>query len=123
MNNKKCDCFLGFLSGEEIKKSNFKEQVHDLAVFQKELQGYGMLNGNPQTPKQLTDGRKGYLCRFNFCPYCGEKIKEKSKYIHFNMFRRGYAPELYTAGKGLTLEEAMESALLFCLKELIKLND
>ena len=74
---KECDCFIGFLSGEDVKKSNFIRLVNDIVTLQPELKKYGILNGEPQTAKQIVDGRKGYLSRFNYCPYCGEKINWK----------------------------------------------
>jgi len=73
-----CNCFIGFLSGEEVKKSDIKRQVDDIVRLQPELKKYGMLNGEPQTAKQIVDGRKRYLSRFSYCPYCGEKIDWKT---------------------------------------------
>jgi len=73
-----CNCFIGFLSGEEVRKSDIKRQVDDIVKLQSELKKYGMLNGEPQTAKQIVDGRKGYLSRFSYCPYCGEKIDWKT---------------------------------------------
>ena len=73
-----CDCFIGYLSGEDIKISNIKRQVDDIVKLQPQLKEYGILNGEPQTAKQLLDGRKGYLHRFTYCPYCGVNIDWKS---------------------------------------------
>lgn len=72
-----CDCFIGFLSGEEVRKSDIKRQVDDIVGLQPQLKEYGMMKGEPQTAKQILDGRKGYLSRFSYCPYCGDKIKWK----------------------------------------------
>jgi hypothetical protein len=77
-NNTNCDCFIGFLSGEEVNKSSFKEEVNKIVYFQPELKKYGLLKGEPQTAKQIVDNRKGYLSRFKYCPYCGKIIDWKS---------------------------------------------
>ena len=73
-----CDCFIGFLSGEEVRKSDLARQVDDIVKLQSQLKKYGMLNGEPNTAKQIVDGRKGYLSRFSYCPYCGEKLNWKT---------------------------------------------
>jgi hypothetical protein len=78
MPNINCDCFIGFLSGEEVEKSNIKRQVDDVVKLQPEFKKYGILNGEPQTANQIVDGRKGYLRRFSYCPYCGQKIDWKN---------------------------------------------
>lgn len=76
--NNYCDCFIGFLDGEQVRKSDIKRQVDDIVEIQPELKKYGMLKGEPQTAKQIIDGRKGYLNRFSYCPYCGKKINWKT---------------------------------------------
>lgn len=73
-----CDCFIGFLSGEMVRKSELKRMVNDIVELQPKLKKYGMLNGKPNTAKQIVDGRKGYLSRFSYCPYCGNKIDWKT---------------------------------------------
>ncbi len=73
-----CDCFIGFLSGEDIRLSDIKRQVEDVVKLQPELKKYGLLKGEPLTAKQLVDGRKGYVHRFYFCPYCGKSIDWKT---------------------------------------------
>ena len=72
-----CDCSLGFLSGEIINKSTINYEVERIVNIQPKFKEYGLLKGEPQTKKQIVDGRKGYLSRFTFCPYCGEKIDWK----------------------------------------------
>lgn len=73
-----CDCFIGFLTGEQIRKSDINRQLEDIVKLQPQLKQYGLLNGEPQSKKQLVDGRKGFLSRFSYCPYCGEKINWKN---------------------------------------------
>jgi len=73
-----CDCFIGFLNGEEVRKSELKRMVNNIVELQPKLKKYGMLTGKPNTAKQIVDGRKGYLSRFSYCPYCGNKINWKS---------------------------------------------
>ena len=73
-----CDCFIGFLCGERIEKSTIEFEVKSLSKMQLEYKKYGILKGEPQTPKQIVDGRKGYLSRFSYCPY-----EEKREYSRF----------------------------------------
>jgi hypothetical protein len=35
-------------------------------------------NQKTLTPLQIIDNRKGYVSRFIFCPYCGNKVDWKS---------------------------------------------
>lgn len=72
-----CDCFVGFLSGERVSKSNIDYEVKFISDMQPKLKEYGLLNGEPLSPKQIVDNRRGYLSRFVYCPYCGEKINWK----------------------------------------------
>lgn len=72
-----CNCFIGYLSGEELFIDSFKVQVKYLSDYQKRIEVYGIMHGPAQTEKQLIDGRKGYLMKFNYCPYCGTKIDWK----------------------------------------------
>ena len=69
-----CDCFVGFVSGEKVNKSNIEFEVKSISKMQPEYKKYGMLKGEPLTPKQIVDNRRGYLTRFIYCPYCGNKI-------------------------------------------------
>lgn len=73
----KCDCMIGFLSGEKIYKSNIDYEVQKILNIQPVFKKYGILKIEPQTKKQILDARKGYLNRFNFCPYCSHKINWK----------------------------------------------
>jgi|GEM_PF-2658545 len=73
-----CDCFIGFLSGEKVIKSELNQMVNDIVKLQPQLKKYGILNGEPNSAKQIVDGRKGYLNRFSYCPYCGNKIDWKT---------------------------------------------
>jgi len=67
-----CDCFLGFLTGTHLSKSDVCEIVNrGLNVYN---QTCYYRQSKPLTIKQYIDGRRGYLSRFTYCPYCGEKI-------------------------------------------------
>ena len=88
-----CDCFIGFLSGEDIRLSDIKRQVDDVVKLQPELKKYGLLKGEPLTAKQLVDGRKGYVHRFNFCPYCGNDFRFQKKSLSGSC-NRGWRPSL-----------------------------
>ena len=72
-----CDCLVGFLSGERVSKSNIDYEVKRICDTQPIFKEYGLLNGEPLSAKQIVDNRRGYLSRFAYCPYCGEKINWK----------------------------------------------
>ena len=72
-----CDCLIGFLSGERVSKSDIDYEVKRISDIQPKFKEYGLLNGEPLSPKQIVDNRRGYLSRFAYCPYCGEKINWK----------------------------------------------
>jgi len=72
-----CDCLVGFLSGERVSKSTIDYEVKRISDIQNKIKEYGLLNGEPLSPKQIVDNRRGYLSRFAYCPYCGEKINWK----------------------------------------------
>jgi len=74
---KNCDCFIGFISGDEVYKSSLEEEVERIEKLQPVFKVYGMLKGEPHNKKQIVDGRKGYLRRFNYYPNCGEKLNWK----------------------------------------------
>lgn len=75
--NNMCDCYIGRLCGEDIHKSTIKEMVDDIARIQPQLKEIGMLKGESLSIKQIVDNRRGYLHRFSYCPYCGQKIEWK----------------------------------------------
>jgi len=77
-----CDCFVGFLSGEQVNKSTIDDEVQSIVNIQPTFKKYGLLNGEPQSKSQIVDGRKGYLDRFNYCPNCGEKVNWKQVLIN-----------------------------------------
>jgi hypothetical protein len=79
---KECNCFIGHLSGEEIHKSTIDFEVESIVRIQPQFKKYGLLKGMPQTKSQIVDGRKGYLSRFTYCPYCGEKLDWKQILIN-----------------------------------------
>lgn len=66
-----------YFCGEKVSKSNIEFEVKSISEMQPEYKKYGMLKGEPLTPKQIVDNRRGYLSRFIFCPYCGNKINWK----------------------------------------------
>ena len=77
-----CDCFIGFISGEYVYKSTIDYEVQNIVNLQPIFKEYNILKGEPQSKKQIVDGRKGYLKRFVYCPYCGEKINWKKVLIN-----------------------------------------
>lgn len=72
-----CDCFVGFLSGDKVYKSSINSEVESISNMMPKYKEYNMLKGEPLTPKQIVDNRRGYLSRFVYCPYCGEKVNWK----------------------------------------------
>lgn len=74
---KGCNCLVGFLCGERVTKSTIDDEVESIIKSQPIFKKYGILNGEPETKHQIVDGRKGYLSRYSYCPYCGEKINWK----------------------------------------------
>lgn len=72
-----CDCLVGLLSGAEVNKSTLDHEVEKIVNIQANFEKYGLWNGEPQTKSQIIDGRKGYLSRFVYCPYCGVKVNWK----------------------------------------------
>ena len=78
----RCDCLVGFVSGERVKKSTIGYEVKRIADIQSELKEYKMLQKEPLTQKHIVDNRRGYLSRFVYCPYCGEKLNWKQLLSH-----------------------------------------
>jgi hypothetical protein len=77
MEDKKCDCTIGRLCYDDITKSTIEFEVKSTIEKQVSLDKFGLLKGKPATKKEILDGRKGYISRFNFCPYCGTKVNWK----------------------------------------------
>lgn len=69
-----CDCLIGFISGEKVSKSTIDYEVKSISNMMPKYKEYNMMKGEPLTPKQIVDNRRGYLSRFAYCPYCGEKL-------------------------------------------------
>lgn len=61
-----CDCLVGFLSGERVNKSTIDYEVKRISNMQPKFKEYGLLNGEPLSPKQIVDNRRGYLTRFAY---------------------------------------------------------
>lgn len=72
-----CDCLVGFISGEKVSKSTIDYEVTSIFNMMPKYKEYGMLKGKPLTKKEIVDNRRGYLTRFVYCPYCGEKVNWK----------------------------------------------
>ena len=72
----KCDCFIGILE-DAVRLSNIKHLIDDALAFQDDLKRLNILDHDKLTPKDIIDSRRGYFNKFNYCPYCGEKIDWK----------------------------------------------
>lgn len=73
----RCDCLVGFISGERVSKSTIDYEVTSIFNMMPKYQEYGMLKGKPLTKKEIVDNRRGHLSRFVYCPYCGDKVNWK----------------------------------------------
>lgn len=73
-----CNCLLGFISGDKIYKSNLDYELEKTSNIQSNLYELGLLKGKPLKAKEILDNRRGFISRFIFCPYCGEKINWKN---------------------------------------------
>lgn len=72
----KCDCFIGKF-GDDVRLSTLKKQIDDALTFQDDLRRLNMLDHDMLTAKDILDSRMGYFNKFNYCPYCGNKIDWK----------------------------------------------
>ena len=88
----KCDCLVGFLSGERVRKSDIDYEVKRISDIQPKFKEYGLLNGDPLSTRQIVDNRRGYLSRFSYCPYCGEKINWKQ--VLSNCYNNAHTQQL-----------------------------
>ena len=74
-----CDCYIGNMNGQDLFISNVKDEVERTAYMQKVYKDSGIFkNQVTLTPLQIIDNRKGYVSRFIFCPYCGNKVDWKA---------------------------------------------
>lgn len=79
-----CDCLLGFISDDKIFKSNLDYELERTSNIQSNFYDMGLLKRKPLQPKEILDNRRGYISRFTFCPYCGEKINWKKIINSYN---------------------------------------
>ena len=68
---KECDCRIGTLCGDAITKESIIKEAKSIARETNYHRSVAL------TAKQVCDNRRGYLSRFNYCPYCGEEIDWK----------------------------------------------
>jgi hypothetical protein len=73
-----CDCLLGFISGDKIYRSNLDFELERTTTVQSQFYDMGLLKGKPLKAKDILDNRRGYISRFTYCPYCGEKFNWKN---------------------------------------------
>lgn len=76
-----CDCFIGFINGSHATKSSIAKELVNASNLMYLFKENNFIKGNVLTPKQIADNRRGYLFRFAYCPYCGEKINWKQLLI------------------------------------------
>ena len=69
-----CDCIIGtYERGDLLHKSSYAEILRDISKVQHNLRHMGMFLHEPLTARGLADARRGYIRRYNYCPYCGAK--------------------------------------------------
>jgi hypothetical protein len=68
-----CDCIIGEQNDHKLKISDYKIYLLQSSQIQKSLFDWGMLKHKPLSPRELADNRRGYVHRYNYCPYCGKK--------------------------------------------------
>ncbi len=73
-----CDCLICEFAGENMLKSQILNELKKSYEFQKEWKLKGLLKGEPHTPLQMIDARRGYVWRNLFCPICGTKVDWKT---------------------------------------------
>ena len=76
--SKRCDCFIGIFhnDNEELHKNTVYERLSEHSRTTEMLFEHRLIK-SPITIKQYLDKRSGFMTFFNYCPYCGEKIKWK----------------------------------------------
>ena len=55
-----CDCLVGFLSGEKVNKSTIDYEVESIVNIQPTFKKYELLNGEPQSKRQIVETLIGY---------------------------------------------------------------
>lgn len=75
--SKDCDCYIGELCGDDVRLSTILSEINSVINTQKNFKSMNLLNGDVKTKSQIVDNRRGFLSRFNFCPFCGIKIDWK----------------------------------------------
>jgi len=74
--SKRCDCFIGIFhnDNEELHKNTVYEILAKHSRTTEMLFEHNLIK-KPIMIKQYLDRRSGYMTFFNYCPYCGGKIK------------------------------------------------
>jgi hypothetical protein len=72
-----CNCLLGILDDKPIYDNIFLVRLKDLSEMMPTFKNYGLMTGKCLSPKEIADGRKGYLQRYNYCPKCDIRINWK----------------------------------------------
>ena len=69
-----CFCVIGtYERNEPLRLSEYVEILKDMAKVQRNFADMGLLRGEPLTAREMADNRRGYIHRYNYCPYCGAK--------------------------------------------------
>ena len=82
---KSCDCFIGFLQERRIHKSTFELGINNFLDMQLRLQKTNFRRGKElYTVKQIIDNRRGFIIKFTYCPFCGDKLNWKQLFNKCN---------------------------------------
>jgi len=69
-----CDCIIGtYEHRETLRMSEYVEILNHLSKVQAHFHEMGIRNHKPLSAVEIADNRRGYVHRFNYCPYCGVK--------------------------------------------------
>jgi translation initiation factor 2 beta subunit (eIF-2beta)/eIF-5 len=69
-----CFCIIGTYERDiPLRLSEYVEIINDMAKVQRNFAEMGLLRSQPLTSKEISDNRRGYIHRYNYCPYCGVK--------------------------------------------------
>jgi hypothetical protein len=69
-----CDCVIGTYERDSLlHKSSYNEILWEMSETQRHFAYMGLLKGKPLTAREMADNRRGYVHRYNYCPYCGAK--------------------------------------------------
>ena len=84
MNHKiayKCEHLIGRMGYFDVfdatAHNGLREMLKNTSDTQATLSNMSLVKGSVLSPREIADNRRGYLQRFNYCPYCGGELNWK----------------------------------------------